>query len=84
VKNGYALPTMIYIRKGTNLDGQHRDLQVSLQVVMTLPKTFLNNGYKEYCLTAISIHIHSRYYRQDDQERYAFSYKNKKTEEERA
>jgi hypothetical protein len=34
-------------------------------------------------LLSISIHIHSRYYRQDDQERYAFSYKNKKTEKGR-
>jgi uncharacterized protein affecting Mg2+/Co2+ transport len=31
----------------------------------------------------ISIHIHSRYYSEDDQERYAFSYKNNKTEKGR-
>jgi hypothetical protein len=31
-------------------------------------------------LLSISMHIRSRYYRRDDQERYAFSYKNKKTE----
>jgi hypothetical protein len=43
---------MIYNGKGTNLDEQHTDLQVSLKVVMTLPKTFLNNAYEEHGLTA--------------------------------
>jgi hypothetical protein len=53
-KSGYIWSIIIYTGKGTKFDDEYNDLPQSSQIVMTLMKHLLNNGY---CLTVDNFYI---------------------------